>query len=169
LLKFIVAAEARNLSNEVSKSIEVISGTILPDELFDKLDFYGEGTFNLGYTKEFMSWLTEKKLPFAYDGRRSLPFDVLNLCYDPGLHIAQLKFKYVEEIFQDLRNSGGSFFILEHWDGSQNRGWARKHDFMFSPPMRRGSVEPSTLYQMKGDGSGDIIDWQVIAPFRRLW
>jgi hypothetical protein len=158
----------------VFEPIEVRSGTIPPHEVFHELGFE-KGKFDLGYDAEFISWLKEKNLVFAYDGRQSIPFDILNLCFGSDLNEAQERMQRIENTLFDLRNSGGSFLILENWDnGSPSRGWMRSHNFIFGSeniPVRLYDsrlVEPSTWYR-KENRFGDEIAWQVKAPFQRLW
>src|SRR5450432_3042026 len=60
-------------------------------EVFNELGIYERGRFELGYNKDFISWLKGKNLVFTYDGRQSIPFDILSLCYASILNRAPRK------------------------------------------------------------------------------
>jgi hypothetical protein len=166
------------------RTIEVKHGEMPPLELFHDAR---KKKILLGYNNDFTSWLKEKKLLFGYDGRQSLPFDIVSLAHSPNLEEAQRKVREMEEFYRNLKESGGLFLIRESvenllwsriWDGSrfalfEDEGVVR---FQFVEAAIRYGFEfpqPPTSYQTNEDcwsmWKGCYNDWLVTAPFRRLW
>jgi hypothetical protein len=159
---------------KVIKPIEVKPGEIAPREVFDELaesDTFSSTMFDLGYHKEFLPWLKEKDLTFAFDGRQSIPFDILTLSCNRSPKEAQDKLHSVEKFLQDLVSKGGLFLIRENSSVSQDEIWA------FDPVKNKLTVKnptpkPSTLYEKIARSSGipsSPSNWIIRAPFRRLW
>jgi hypothetical protein len=153
---------------KVIKTIEVRPGEIAPREAFD--DSWGKSG-RLGYDKCFLSWLKEKDLAFAFDGRQSIPFDILSLSSYLSLEEAQHGLHSVEKLLRELESNGGLFLIRE------NSGvlWDEIHTFDLVKNRLIADIpapEPSTFYEEIAGSSGipsSRNNWKIKAPFRRLW
>jgi hypothetical protein len=159
---------------KVLKTIKVKPGELPIREVFDELDGFDiswSRYFELGYDKEFLSWLKEKQLAFAFDGRQSIPFDFLTLSHHSSLKWAQEKLHSMEKFLRELEGNGGLFLIRE------KSGVLGALICTFDPVKSRPITyipisEPPTIYEKIAGSSGNPSlpnGWRVRAPFRRLW
>jgi hypothetical protein len=104
--------------SKVLKSVEVKHGCFPPTEAYG----HGpNGSFQMNEplwdNEQFLSWLKEKSLIFADDGRYEFSFDLVNLARNnfglDRLEEAKSRVGQMEQFDRDIRKSGGFFFFRE--------------------------------------------------------
>jgi hypothetical protein len=115
--------------SKVSQSIEVKYGCFPPSEVFNLPDRI---LHELGYEEEFISWLREKGLMFARDGRYSFPFDIVTLADSTDLNAAKAKVAEMEKFNEYLRKRGCFFFFRESDTKGCNKLWNGSDVFAFN-------------------------------------
>jgi hypothetical protein len=102
---------------EVDDIKEVKYGTFPPVEAYRILQN------PLWDNQEYLSWLKEKRLGFAVDGRYPFPFDIVNLADSSDLNAAHQKIDQMEKFGRDLRKKGGFIFFRESDMQGGNKIW----------------------------------------------
>jgi hypothetical protein len=148
------SADPRNPYKSI-KSIDVKSVEFPLRELFDDFDTARRKylnsppkkklnplavRFHLGYDTEFIPWLKGINLVFAFDGRQSIPFDILALSYNSDLSKAGEKVDCIK-FCRGLRESGGLFLIREEETNSPlTKIWNGSYSSIFDPVDVRSYV-----------------------------
>jgi hypothetical protein len=119
------AVEGTNPAAErVIKSIEIKNGYF---PLPVAMHYYAIlGAYGFGHNEECLTWLNEKGLVFAYDGRYSFPFDVVTL-----FNLGQAKANTIEtkKFSKDLTRRNGLFMFRESKMEGSNMMWNGSETF----------------------------------------